>query len=110
MYGGDAAKRARAQELFRECAHAGRLLLSTQVVQEFYAAGLRNLGIPRRELREATTALLDSPLVVVGPPHINSAMENEEQFQISFWDGLILATAASAGAEVLYTEHLNDGQ
>jgi len=110
MYGGDAAKRARAQELFRAHAQAGSLLLSTQVVQEFYAAGSRKLGIPRRELREAIAALLDSPLVVVGPPHITSAMENEEQFQISFWDGLVLAAAVSGGATVLYTEHLSHGQ
>jgi hypothetical protein len=41
--------------------------------------------MPRPELREATTALLDSPLVIVGPSHITSAMQNEDRHQISFW-------------------------
>jgi predicted nucleic acid-binding protein len=86
------------------------MLLSTQVVQEFYAAGSRKLGMPRPELRDATAALLDLPLIVVGPPQIMSAIQNEERYQISFWDSLILAAAESGGAEVLYTEDLNDGQ
>ena len=101
---------ARAKDLFREHARAGRMLLSTQVVQEFYAAGSRKLGMPRPELRDATAALLDLPLIVVGPPQIMSAIQNEERYQISFWDSLILAAAESGGAEVLYTEDLNDGQ
>ena len=110
MYGGDAGKQTRAKELFRQYALTGCMLLSTQVVQEFYAAGSRKLGMPRRELRDATAALLDFPLIVVGPPHILSAIQNEERHQISFWDALILAAAESGGAEILFTEDLNDGQ
>jgi predicted nucleic acid-binding protein len=110
MYGGDTAKQARAKELFRQYARTGHMLLSTQVVQEFYAAGSRKLGMPRRELRDAAAALLDCPLVVIGASHILSAIQNEERHQVSFWDALILAAAESGGAEVLYTEDLNDGQ
>ena len=65
------------------------------------------LRIPGRELREGTAALLDLLLVVVG--RTSFAMENEEQLEISF-GGLILAAAASAGAEVLYPEDLNHRQ
>jgi predicted nucleic acid-binding protein len=110
MYGSERGKQARAKELFREYALAGRLLLSTQVVQEFYAAGSRKLCMPRTELRDATAALLDCPLVIVGPSEITSAIQNEERYQISFWDGLILAAAESGGSEVLFTEDLNNGQ
>ncbi|MGA2118424.1 MAG: PIN domain-containing protein [Bryobacteraceae bacterium] len=110
MYGGEPGKRARAKDLFRQHARAGRMLLSTQVVQEFHAAGSCKLGMPRPELRDATAALLDSPLIVVGPPHIMLAIQNEERYKMSFWDSLILAAAESGGAEVLYTEDLNDGQ
>lgn len=86
------------------------MLLSTQVVQEFYVAGSRRLGMPRRELQEATAALLECELVVVGPAHIMSAISMEGRYQVSFWDALILAAAESGRAEVLYTEDLNDGQ
>ena len=110
MYGGDAGKQARAKELFRRYAHSGRMMLSTQVVQEFYAAGSRKLGMPRRELRDATAALLDFPLIIIGPSQITSAIQNEDRYKVSFWDALILAAAESGGAGVMYTEDLNDGQ
>lgn len=111
LYGGaDQRKRDVAKRLFELHSHSGRLLLSTQVVQEFYAASSRKLSMPRRELREAVAALLELPLVIVGPPHIISAMHVEERYQISFWDALIVAAAESGGAEVLYTEDLNDRQ
>jgi predicted nucleic acid-binding protein len=66
--------------------------------------------MPRPELRDATAALLDSPLIIVGPLQITSAIQNEERYRISFWDALILAAAESGGAAILYTEDLNDGQ
>jgi predicted nucleic acid-binding protein len=100
----------RAKELFRQYARAGRMLISTQVVQEFYAAGSRKLGMPRQELRDATAALLDCPLVIVSPSQIISAIQNEERYKVPFWDGLILAAAESGGSEILFTEDLNDGR
>jgi predicted nucleic acid-binding protein len=110
MYGGDVLKRARAREIFQEHASSGRLLLSTQVVQEFYAAGSRKLGMPRAELRQIAHELLELPLVTVAAAHIGAAIETETRYGISFWDALIIAAAESGDAEVLYTEDLNDGQ
>jgi predicted nucleic acid-binding protein len=110
MYGGDAQKRTTATDLFRKHAQAGRVLVSTQVVQEFYAAGARKLGISRPELRAATEALLDLPLITVTAPLIVAAIENESRYGISFWDALIVAAAESGRAAILYTEDLNDGQ
>jgi predicted nucleic acid-binding protein len=110
MYGGDEKKQPRSTELFREHAMSSRLLLSTQVVQEFYVAGSRKLAIPGPELREAVTALLDLPLVIIAGAHIHAAIENEARFGISFWNGLIVAAAEAGNAEILFTEDLNDGQ
>ena len=106
----DLGKQARAQELFHACADSGRLVLSTQVIQEFFVAGLRKLKLPRQQLRQATGALLELPLILIGPTQILKAVQNEEYYQISFWDALILAAAESGGAEVLYSEDLNDRQ
>ena len=66
--------------------------------------------MPRRELREVVAALLNLQVVVIDRPHILAAMDVEERYQISFWDALIVAAAESGGAEVLYTEDLNDRQ
>lgn len=111
MYGGaDKGKRARVRRLFRDYAQPGRALLSTQVAQEFYAAGSRKLDIPRRELRTAAAALLEFPVIPAGPAHITAAIETEERYGISFWDALIVAAAQSEGADILFTKDLNDGQ
>jgi len=106
----DLGKQARARDLFQQCGDSGRIVVSTQVVQEFFVAGLRKLALPRQVLRRATSALLELPLVLVGPPHISKAIQDEEHYRISFWDALILAAAESGGAQVLYTEDLSDGQ
>lgn len=106
----DSGKQAKALALYREHALSGNLLLSTQVVQEFFVAALRKLELPRRDVREIALTLLDSPLVVVDASHIRAAMENTERYGISFWDALIVAAAESGGADILYTEDLNDGQ
>ena len=80
------------------------------MVQEFYAVGSRKLGLPGPALRTPVALLLSLSMVTVTPVHIVSAIEIEERYRVSFWDALILATAASSGASVLYTEDLNNGQ
>ena len=106
----DRRKQAVAQQVFETCVKSGRIVISTQVIQEFHAAGTRKLMLPRQVLRTLTTSLLDLPMVHVGSSHIERALWAEEYYQVSFWDALILAAAESAGADVLYTEDLSDGQ
>ena len=99
----DPSKQARALALYREHARDGRILLSTQVIQEFFVAASRKLMLPRPHVREITLMLLDSPLVTIGPSHIRAAIENAHDYRISFWDALIVAAAETGGAEMLYT-------
>jgi predicted nucleic acid-binding protein len=106
----DPLKQVRARELVEHYGSADRIAVSTQVVQEFYAVGLRKLALPREQVKQTVKALLRYPLVVIGPSHIMKAIENEEQYQISFWDALILAAAESGGADILFSEDLNHGQ
>lgn len=110
IYDTDLRKRAIATELFERYTTSDLMLLSTQVVQEFYVVGSKKLRMPRPKLKGVVDSLLDIPLVAVGPDQILSAIQIEERYKISFWDALILAAAESGGAEVVYTEDLNDGQ
>jgi predicted nucleic acid-binding protein len=110
IYSDDVQKKNLATGLFAEHIETGGVLISTQVVQEFYAAGSRKLSIPRRQLRAIATALLDLPLIAITALHIERAFEQEDAHKISFWDALILAAAESGGADLLYTEDLNHGR
>jgi predicted nucleic acid-binding protein len=50
------------------------------------------------------------PLMVVGYSAIREAVELADRARLSFWDALGVVAAARAGAAVLYTEDLHDGQ
>src|SRR4051794_2668480 len=83
VYGGDPIKQAKAKELFWECARAGSVLLSTQVVQEFYVAASRKLRMRRADARDAISFLLAQRLVMIGREEIVAAVHLEERYNIS---------------------------
>ena len=106
------AKRERARERLDGLWEEDRGALSLQVLQEFFQNCVRKLAEPnalalarealtlyRPWLREATT--LDTVL---------RASQLMELAQLSFWDALIVASAAEAGAAILLTENLSHGQ
>lgn len=52
--------------------------------------------------------LLYSSWIIVAnsPATILEAIEIQEQYQLSFWDALIIAAASASGSNILYTEDL----
>lgn len=112
LFDGDSpGKRDRARELLETEVKAGRALLSTQVLQEFYVTVTRKLGTPLsteaaenvvREFAELPVAGVDRVLVLAG-------IRRSQTSQLSFWDALVVETALQNGATTLYTEDLHDG-
>jgi predicted nucleic acid-binding protein len=104
----DAAKRARALDLVRQSDFG----LSAQVLQEFYVTVTRKIRKPLAP--EVAVALMDEyrvfPTVPTDYPLIVSAVELSLRYDISYWDGAIVAAAEVLEAEILYTEDLNHGQ
>jgi predicted nucleic acid-binding protein len=103
-------KQARARQLFAQFVDNDGLLLSTQVIQEFFVAGRKKLKLPTPTLRRLVEDLLRFPLVAIGPSHILRAITGQDDFKISFWDALIVAAAEDGGADIVFTEDLNHGQ
>ena len=105
-------KKQVAQRLIEELMEEGRLRVSTQVLQELFVTLTRKVSRPC-SIEEALAVLEDLaawPLMVVDYAAIRAAAGLAGQAKISFWDALIVVSAARAGAEALYTEDLNDGQ
>lgn len=104
----DEAKRERSQALIAETDFG----LSTQVLQEFFVTTTRKLERPLAV--ETAVALLDQyrlfPLAHTDYPLIVSAIEHSLRYEISYWDGAIVAAAEALEASVLYSEDLSDGQ
>jgi predicted nucleic acid-binding protein len=105
-------KAAVAQRLLSECADRGDAVISIQVLQEFYVAVTRKL-VPPLSPMEAEGVVREFGRLQLIEPDLNlvvEAIEVSHRYRLSFWDGLIIQSALRAGAEVLYTEDLQNGQ
>ncbi len=89
---------------------AGRAIISTQVLQEFYTASIRKLGLSSAAAHTLVKHYHRLPTVTVTPALIDQAIVLHQNQQISFWDALIVSAAASAGCRTLLTQALNAGQ
>lgn len=106
------AKHEAAAALVAEIWRRGQGVLSTQVLQELAVNLRRKAGRPldAAAVRAIVSDYLAWEVVVNNGDSILGALEIESQHRISFWDALVLHAAAAAGAGVLYSEDLNDGQ
>lgn len=104
----DPARQKQALELI--ATHGDRIVISTQVLQEFFVTATSKLGIPDLETKEIIQAWRRCETVGIDPARIGDAIDIRILNRISFWDGLILAAAASANCVSLLTEDLNHGQ
>jgi predicted nucleic acid-binding protein len=104
------AKRTVAQRLFAQCAADGTLLLSVQVLQEFYVTVTRKLERRLSEDEAAVDSLAAFPVVATDAPMVLSALGTHRRAPISFRDALIVEAARAGGAAVRYSEDLHDGR
>ena len=105
---GEEAKRARAMNLIL----AGNFGTSAQVLQEFYVNATRKIAEPldKAVAVEWIETLCQRPVVPIDPELVRIAIDVSTRFQVSYWDGAILAAAETLGTTTLYTEDLNAGQ
>ena len=79
-------------------------------MQEFYVAATRKIGVPPLVAKGVLKTLAVFEIVQVSPALIQEAVDCSILNQLSFWDSLILATAASAGCSTVYSDDLNPAQ
>ena len=87
-------------------------LLSTQVLQEFYAVVTRKFkpSMPRAQAQTIVAAYGEWCAVATEPQLIVSASRLEEDHTLSFRDALIVQAAIQAGADRLVSEDLQNGR
>ena len=85
---------------------------SGQVLAEFYTNVTRKGAppMPPSEALEWVRTLGRKPCQPIDSQVVAGGIENAERYQISYWDGAIIAAAERLGAKILYTEDLNHGQ
>ena len=85
---------------------------SSQVLAEFYNNATRKGAIPLTsdKAREWVRIVAMKPCQPVTPEVVLAGIDHARRYQLSYWDGAIIAAAERLGAKVLYSEDLNHGQ
>jgi predicted nucleic acid-binding protein len=105
------AKHETARTVLRELWSQRTGVLSPQVLQEFYVNVTRKIATPLS--RDAARLVVNSYAIwctETTPAEIATAFHIEDQSRIGFWDALMVASAAKAGAVRILSEDLNAQQ
>jgi predicted nucleic acid-binding protein len=102
-------KQARASTLLATPGRAQFLVISPQVVIEFFHVLRRKFGLETLAAHCAASALLAFEVVHQNPTVIEDALNLAALQSLSVWDSMIVAAALSARCETLYTEDLQHG-
>jgi len=107
---GAGPKLERARALLRSLTEEATGVISTQVLQEAYVTATRKLLMDPLTVK-ADLQLLDMfEVVTITPQIVFEAIDCSILNTLSLWDALIVAAAASAKCETLWTEGMNAGQ
>ena len=104
-----AKKQMRAIGLFTEHRRSGTAVISLQVMQEYFAAATRKLGVNPELAQKKVQLLSRGRVVCFVEDDVIAAIELHRLTQLSFWDAMIVHAARMAGAEVLYSEDMQHG-
>lgn len=88
------------------------LVISTQVLQEFYVVVTRRLRTPMSEdaALAAVRGIAMLEVVQVDIPLVLAAMETCRTAQLSLWDTLVIEAARYSNCSLVLTEDLSHGQ
>ncbi len=104
-------KQALAVNLINEWRPSGRMIISTQVLQELYVVLTEKLKPALKEeiAEEIIQNYSKLDVVIVDPSLILNGISIKRKYKISFWDALIVAASRRAGCKILFTEDLSHG-
>ena len=90
--------------------HPEEIVISTQVLSEFFWVVTRKLNLDPRAAREGVRQMATLRVVPVDHRLVVHATDTALDTRLSIWDALIVEAAATAGTDHLLTEDLNHGQ
>jgi predicted nucleic acid-binding protein len=105
-------KQLKSRNLLEELSQESILVVSTQVIQEFYVSVTRMLKrpLPPQEATEATRSLSAYSIVQVDVPLIFRAIELSQSETVSFWDAMIIRAGMESGCARILSEDLQHGR
>ncbi len=112
MDAGDPMRQARAIERFARACEQDTVVLSAQVLQEFYATTTRKLKppLPPAEALAQMERLANFEVLGSSAGSILESGRLAQRYRLQWWDALILEAALRSGADLLVTEDGQHGQ
>ena len=104
------AKRKRALELLGEYRLGRTGVVSLQVLQEYFVAATRKLGVEVDVARRKVELFANFHLVILDVEDVLAAIDLHRLHQVSFWDALIVRAAKQGGCPEVYSEDLQHGR
>lgn len=107
----DERKQSIADELIAGGLRDGSLVVSAQVLNEFYVNVTQKLdpGMGRQDARTVCRSIASVSCEPVTNETIATAWDVQDRFALSWWDSLVVASALLARCGRLMTEDLQDG-
>ena len=108
----DPRKQSKAQEVLTDGIERENLVLSVQVLSEFFNVVTSHIPQPvsSDEDREIVAALGILPVQEIDLAMVKRAIDTHKMYQIAYWDALIISAAERAGCTLILSEDLGDGQ
>ena len=106
------AKHERARQIVEHLWLTGEGVLSTRILQELCVTLRRKVtpSLSWEQVRHFVENYLAWEVVTNDPASVMEAQDIEKRFKISSWDALVIHAAWRAGAAVVYSEDLSEGQ
>ena len=103
-------KRRIALDLIDEHRRAKSGVLSLQVLQEYFVAATRKLGVDAAVARRKVELLAAFDLVVLSVDDVLGAIDLHRLHGLSLWDALVLRAAKQGGCSVVLSEDMQGGR
>jgi predicted nucleic acid-binding protein len=106
----EAIKAEKSIDLIEDAMRSNRGVLSTQILQEYFVATTRKLGLDPELAKQRVEFFSLMHTVQVTPEDIFSAINIYRLYHLSFWDALVIQAARKSNCNTILTEDLNHGQ
>ncbi|MBW2000385.1 MAG: PIN domain-containing protein [Deltaproteobacteria bacterium] len=108
----DPRKQKTAQKLLTGGIEQENVVLSVQVLGEFFNVVTRHIRQPMSpdEAQDIIATLSILSIQDIDLTMVNRAIDTHKMYGISYWDSLIIAAAERAQCTSILSEDLNDGQ
>jgi predicted nucleic acid-binding protein len=105
-------KHAAASRLVEQCWEDENGCLSIQVLQEFYVTVTRKIATPLepQTARQIVSDLAHWRIHVPEANDVLQAIDMQQTYRLSFWDAMVMQSAAQLGCTQLLSEDLSHGE